>query len=221
MLLDIPIDNDVILTYPTPILHRQWPEVGQLNAGLRRIILARERAHPEFEAKEMRLSNLGGWRSDPDLMSWPEPEIGRLTEMIQEAMGQMLRLALGPNPGERRIRVKPQITAWVNINRQGSYNVVHNHPENHLSGVYYVDIGESDPACPMSGVFEFHDPRPAAAALLIPGFDFGSKFLVRPAVGVMLVFPSWHLHMVHPFFGTGARIAISFNIQLRSFEIVG
>lgn len=133
---------------------------------------------------------------------------------------QPRRLALGPNPGERRIRTQPRITAWVNINRQGSYNVVHNHPENHLSGVYYVDIGEPDPAHPMSGMFEFHDPRPAAAAMPLPGFDFGSKFLVRPTAGVMLVFPSWHLHMVHPFFGTGERISIAFNIQLLNFEIV-
>ena len=98
--------------------------------------------------------------------------------------------------------------------------MVHNHPENHLSGVYYVDIGEPDPAHPMSGMFEFHDPRPAAAAMPLPGFDFGSKFLVRPTAGVMLVFPSWHLHMVHPFFGTGERISIAFNIQLLNFEIV-
>ena len=83
------------------------------------------------------------------------------------------------------------------------------------------DVGTyPDPAHPMSGMFEFHDPRPAAAAMPLPGFDFGSKFLVRPTAGVMLVFPSWHLHMVHPFFGTGERISIAFNIQLLNFEIV-
>ena len=36
----------------------------------------------------------------------------------------------------------------------------------------------------------------------------------------MLVFPSWHQHMVHPFFGTGERISIAFNIQLLNFKIV-
>ena len=220
MLLDVPIDNDLLLTYPTPILHRVWPATDRLNAALRRIILERERAHPEFQATEMRRSNQGGWRSEPDLMSWPEPEIAELGQMIQQGLGQVLRLALGPSPGNRRVRADQRVTAWVNVNRQGSYNVVHNHPDSHWSGVYYVSIGEPDPGHPMSGVFEFHDPRPAAGALPLPGFDFGNKFLVRPTPGAMLVFPSWHNHMVHPYFGTGERVSIAFNIRMTNFRIV-
>ena len=47
-----------------------------------------------------------------------------------------------------------EITAcWANINPQGSLNSSHSHPNNYLSGVYYVRVPEG------SGTIVFEDPR--------------------------------------------------------------
>lgn len=220
MLLDVPIGDDVLLTYATPILRRLWPNTEAFNAGLKRLILAQEQAHPEFGKQGLKSSSAGGWQSDPNVMDWPGPEVEQLRSMMIAGVGQVARLALGPDSGDKRIRLEPQIAAWANINRDGDYNVLHNHPGHHWSGVYYVDGGAPDPAHPLSGVFEFHDPRGGATASPIPGFDFGYKFTVRPQAGMMLIFPSWHLHMVHPFRGGGERVVIAFNIRLKQFQIV-
>ena len=136
-----------------------------------------------------------------------------------EGFSTLARLALGPTPERMRVRMEPEYTAWANINRDGNYNVLHSHPGNHWSGVYYIDAGEPDPAHPLSGAFEFHDPRGGATALPVPGFDFGHKQVIQPEAGMMLMFPSWHQHMVHPFRGRGERIVVAFNIHLRRFQV--
>lgn len=220
MRLDVAAGNDIFLTYTTPILNRQWPDAEALNAGLHRILLAREQAHPEYRTGQINRSNLGGWRSEPDLLDWPEPEIGQLRRMIGEAVMQFMQLTIEPARRHQRLQIRPSMAAWANINRDGSYNIVHNHPGQHLSGVYYVTVGEPDPAHPMNGTFEFHDPRPAAEAMPVPGFDFGSKQTFQPQPGMMLLFPSWHKHMVHPFRGAGERISIAFNVLLREVRLV-
>jgi len=220
MLLDVPVGADVFFTYPTPILHRVWPDAAGLNAGLKRLLLAREQANPQFRGPGLRRSNLGGWRSDPDLFDWPEPEIARLKQMAVEAVALLQRLSLGPNP-KGRLRLDHNVAAWANINRSGAYNVVHNHPGQHWSGVYYVEADAPNPEQPLNGAFEFHDPRPAAGAMPIPGFPFGEKHVIQPRPGLMLVFPSWHQHMVHPYRGEGLRISIAFNARLNGVQVVG
>jgi hypothetical protein len=39
--------------------------------------------------------------------------------------------------------------------------------------------------------------------------------LVDPLPGLMVMFPGWLKHMVHPFFGSGERISISFNLYVQ------
>lgn len=221
MLLDVPVGNDVFFTYPTPILHRLWPNVGELNAGLARILLAREQASPELRGKGLRRSNLGGWRSEPDLLDWPDPEVKRLKQMILEGVGTLQQLALGQNPQGQRLRIEHSLAAWANINRRGAYNIVHNHPGQHWSGVYYVQAEAAQAERPYDGIIEFHDPRPAAAAMPVPGLPFGQIHSVHPRPGLMLAFPSWHQHMVHPYQGDGARISIAFNVRVTSYQVVG
>jgi hypothetical protein len=44
---------------------------------------------------------------------------------------------------------------------------------------------------------------------------FEGRYLVEPMPGLMVMFPSWLKHMVHPFHGSGERISISFNITVQ------
>lgn len=217
MSFDVNLGNDVFLTYGTPVLRHMVPNHDALNAGLRRILRERELQHPELHTGGRSHSNHGGWRSNHDLLDWPGAEIATLRTEIVGAITRIMQLAVGNDPA-RRVRPELSLAAWANVNRDGDYNVMHNHAGNHWSGAYYVDLGEPDSSRQFNGFFEFYDPRPAAGMVPVPGFNFGLTLPVQPVEGMMLVFPAWHLHAVHPFFGRGERISISFNALVRRLD---
>ena len=43
---------------------------------------------------------------------------------------------------------------------------------------------------------------------------FGRAVLVQPKPGMLVVFPAWLEHWVHPFYGRGERISIAVNIDI-------
>lgn len=218
MLLDTKAAGDIVLGFSTPILIRRWQGVEVLNQHLATAILAREAAEPEHRTGGQNRSNVGGWRSEPGTWSWPGREFDGLRDLISQGVGHMLRLSNGHQ--ETRLKLDGNFTAWVNVNRSGSYNVPHSHPEASWSGVYYVDMGEPDADRPLNGAISFQDPRPGALTAPTPGFQFGFPHTVEPAPGTMLVFPNWLIHWVHPFFGKGARISVAFNLQVRKLEFL-
>jgi hypothetical protein len=80
--------------------------------------------------------------------------------------------------------------------------------------VYYVDPGSVSPDQPLSGVLEFLDPRAAVEAVTAPGDPYGEPFRIRAQAGLLVIFPSWLYHWVHPYRGQTPRIAVSFNATL-------
>jgi hypothetical protein len=85
--------------------------------------------------------------------------------------------------------------------------------------VYYVDGGAENPDQPLSGMLEFLDPRAGAEAVSAPGDPYGEHFRVRPQAGLLVVFPSWLYHWVHPYAGETPRIAISFNATIGAHAV--
>jgi hypothetical protein len=77
--------------------------------------------------------------------------------------------------------------------------------------VYYVDSGTGNPDSPLGGALEFFDPRGGAEAVTAPGDPYGEPVRVRPEAGLLVVFPSWLCHWVHPYPGHTPRVAVSFN----------
>jgi uncharacterized protein (TIGR02466 family) len=216
MLLDIDLGDGRFLVFGTPVLRYVVPDTAEVNARLHDILLAREKQHPEFRTGKLNRSNLGGWRSEPDLLRWPEPEMKVLRGWMEGAVEKMLgimRQASG-----KSIEASYAVTAWANINRDGSYNVAHDHAGQHFSGVYYVSSGKPDPERLLNGWFEFADPRPAASPAPVPAFEFGQKMTINPTPGMIMMFPSWMVHSVHPFFGEGERISIAFNVRFKEMK---
>ena len=66
--------------------------------------------------------------------------------------------------------------------------------------------------CPVS-------PRPAAVFGRLPSFMFGRGLTIRPQPGMLVGFPAWIEHWVHPFFGSGERISIAVNIDVTRYEV--
>jgi uncharacterized protein (TIGR02466 family) len=102
---------------------------------------------------------------------------------------------------------------WANINRQGYAHMMHTHPNNYLSGVYYVKVP------PDSGRIVFADPRPQASAItprLKENTPFNSNQMhFEPAAGKLILFHSWLPHLVEVNTSSEERISIAFNVMLK------
>ena len=116
------------------------------------------------------------------------------------------------NPTKNQVNL--ELSAWANVLEKGGYHSVHNHPNCHLSGVYYINPGEPDPQNLNSGLIGFFAPR--AGAILAPNYylDFGASYQYTPEAGMILMFPAYLSHWVHPFTGGGKGITISFKAKL-------
>ena len=60
------------------------------------------------------------------------------------------------------------------------------------------------------------DPRRGGRP--IPGLESGATFTIRPRTGMLVVFPGWLQHYVHPYRGTRPRIAIACNVTMSPME---
>jgi len=102
---------------------------------------------------------------------------------------------------------------WANTNPKGESHRIHSHPNNYLSGVYYVRAPEK------CGDIVFFDPRPQSIVLLPQVTERtpfnSSKHRITAREGTLLVFHSWFQHLVETNESDEERISISFNIMLR------
>jgi uncharacterized protein (TIGR02466 family) len=202
------MQKQIAEAYPTPIgkFHILADEAGPVNAALREEVLRREQSEPTQQ-----YSNVGGWHSKHDLFNWSLPAVETLRGWVTEAVQHMV----ASTAHGKAVRGSIQAVAWANVMRHGCFHRIHNHPASAWSGVYYVDPGTPAANHSHSGVFEIMDPRPHTEMVPTPGSPFGQRAIFRPEPGLMLVFPSWLYHFVNPYYGTGARISIAFNIAWR------
>jgi uncharacterized protein (TIGR02466 family) len=203
------MELEITPAFPTLIAQLRVPDAEAMNQDLQALILAEE-------AKYLSLgrSNIGGWHSRPDFLSRPELSVGALTAWITWAVRRMVDATAGPGAFKGTLFA----SAWATICRAGAYHAPHSHPDSAWSGVYYVDAGAANPDRPLSGVLEFLDPRAGVEAVSAPGDPYGEPVQVRPESGLLVVFPSWLYHWVHPYVGQSPRIAVSFNAALGALD---
>ena len=104
---------------------------------------------------------------------------------------------------------------WANMNPKGAFHIPHSHPNNFLSGIYYVQ------AQPGANSVSFHDPRPQPE-IIAPQYKQTNAYnrtfesiAVQP--GRLVLFPSWFVHSVSANTSDQIRISISFNIMFPDF----
>ena len=180
----------------------------QLEAGLRdsldsSIVAAladMRRELPPLEADH-------GWQSAHALHR--RDELRELVACVERGITSILRfLRIGHDDFE--------ITGcWATVLARGAAHKAHRHPNNFLSGVYYVrtDAGADR--------INFHDPRPQATVIRPPVVELTAEntdqVVVRVHSGTLLIFPSWLEHSVDVNPNEAERISISFNVMLSSF----
>jgi oxalate decarboxylase/phosphoglucose isomerase-like protein (cupin superfamily) len=87
---------------------------------------------------------------------------------------------------------------WATVASQGNFHMLHTHPENQISGVYYSRIPGG--AAPII----FEDPRG-------PRWPFDGRYIHKPSPGDLVLFPSWLAHQVTPTQGKEMRVSWSCN----------
>ena len=196
---------EVIPAFPTPIGRWLVPDAEMMNQQLQALVLAEEARYGSLGR-----SNIGGWHSRTDFFNHPEPVVAALTTWITWGVSQMVDATAGQDAFKGTL----SLSAWATICRAGAYHAPHCHPDSAWSGVYYVDAGTEHADRPISGVLEFLDPRCGVEAVTAPGDPYGDPVRIRPTAGMLVIFPSWLYHWVHPYAGCTPRIAVSFNAAL-------
>jgi uncharacterized protein (TIGR02466 family) len=104
---------------------------------------------------------------------------------------------------------------WANVSTKGASHGIHSHPNNFLSGVYYVQTQTG------ADTINFHDPRPQTSILRPPVTELTAhntdQVVVRVRNGTLLLFPSYLPHSVSPNVSEAERISVSFNVMFSSF----
>lgn len=188
--------------FPTPlwIVDFDAAESAWLNIDLLKSIHALTDPKPALKVGE-------SWQTDPDLHE--RAEFAQLVGLIQEASNNVLDFL------EIDYEAFTITSCWANINPTGGKNSAHTHPNNYLSGVYYVAVP------PGSGEIKLKDPRAQAAAILPPvksRNQFNSSNLTVPVnAGRLILFPAWLSHEVMTNQSDEERVSISFNVMFRNY----
>jgi len=147
------------------------------------------------------------WQTDPNLHRLPQfAEVVRLFEEAGRAAAGYLKL---------KSQDLTVTGCWANVNPPGGHNPSHSHPNNYLSGVYYVSIPEGE------GRIAFEDPRVQAQVMMPPVAELtpynGNIVTFEAKPGRLLVFPAWLGHSVPTNRSPHNRISMSFNLMFRNY----
>lgn len=159
-------------------------------------------------------SNVGGWHSVPDLTLHREPPFAPLMQRLVGEVQKAIEALSQARNASSEWTYRYGIQAWGMVMEHGDYVTTHDHAEAHFSGVYYLDAGdaESDLEVP-SGQIVFLNPRGGGAA--IAGLDlFPQALTVQPETGMLILFPGYLAHYVHPYRGLRPRVCVSFNVRM-------
>lgn len=104
---------------------------------------------------------------------------------------------------------------WGNVSQPGAIHHRHSHPNNFLSGVYYLQADEG------ANTITFHDPNPCKGLIRPPMHELSHetsetvKLAINP--GDLLFFPNWLVHSVEQNTSDRERISIAFNVMFSNY----
>ncbi|HEV8391874.1 MAG TPA: 2OG-Fe(II) oxygenase family protein [Dongiaceae bacterium] len=155
------------------------------------------------------------WQSAHDLhQRAPFRELVDCIHGAAEAVLDYLKIdrGVGPKSNEAGLAITG---CWANVNAPGAAHPEHSHPNNYLSGVYYLVAPAGADA------IDFHDPRPQTGIIRPPvtalTAENTDEVVVRVTAGTLLLFPAWLSHSVDANASTELRISISFNLMFSSY----
>jgi len=188
--------------FPTPV----W--VFDLPSERASVLNSRLRA--SLESMLMPLPDIAKgatWQTEQNLHE--VPEFQELTALIQQGATSALQ-SLEVEQSDLAITA-----CWANINPRGSAHKSHTHPNNYLSGVYYLKVP------PGSGMISFNDPRSQTRIIVPRPVTHNSYNTLSQSLpveeGRLVLFPAWLSHSVGPNPSEDVRISVSFNLMFTDF----
>jgi hypothetical protein len=201
--------------FAVPFAEGRLVPCERLNRELETLFLARETEEyrnptpshiPQAEMFESRFN----------LFRWPESCVRELRSFVLDSVARTVLEASTLTP-EALAGLTMHNHTWYHISRYAGSFVAHHHPLASWSAVYCVRAGEAHADHPGSGLLRFFDTRAGAASYLDPGnrslraaFAPGARE-VRLEAGQIVVFPSYVMHEVSPFYGRDTRITVATN----------
>ena len=194
--------SDVIPMFPTLLWKIQVkPELRDaIDAKILATLGSMRRDLPRLEPGR-------GWQSEQTLHD--REELQDLVACVGNATRSILRfLQIGHDAFE--------ITGcWATVLATGAAHKAHSHPNNYLSGAYYVRTH------PGADTINFHDPRNQAGVIRPPVMELTAEntdqVVVKVTNGTLLLFPAYLKHSVDANTSEEERVSISFNIMFSSF----
>ncbi|HUO18292.1 MAG TPA: putative 2OG-Fe(II) oxygenase [Steroidobacteraceae bacterium] len=201
--------------FAVPFASGRLASCERLNGELEALFLARENEEyrnptpshiPQAEMFESRFN----------LFRWPESCVQELRSFMLDSIARTLLETSTVTPAALA-RLTMHNHTWYHLTRYAGSFVAHNHPLASWSAVYCVRAGEAPADRPGSGLLRFFDTRAGAGSYL----DAGNRSLrapfatgpheVRLEAGQIVVFPSYVIHEVSPFYGRDVRITVATN----------
>ncbi len=198
-------ENEIVDLWPTKIVRRHLDDCETWNKQLVKLVRDLE--------KENR--NLTTDYLAPDLFNMDHAAVNWLRDNLNTTIIEYLRHVGIDYP------VNWTITGWASVNRFGDYHDPHNHPWSYLSGTYYIKMptgrenlkSRSDVR---PGHITLYDPRQGVNMQAIKNDPYvDPEYTVLPEPGLMMLWPAYIKHFVHPNLSKETRISISYNIVLK------
>jgi len=165
--------------------------------------------HPELIWEPTGRSTRRGQQSTMLDLSPASPFSG-FSRVVTEAVHQYIDVvsaepALQMHPWIRSCPSRWRIQAWATVLHDGGQQSPHIHPSGWLSGVFYVDAGDSPGQD--DGALVFGHMQPGLALSARP-YEHRHK----PATADLLCFPSYFFHHTIPYHGHRPRISLAFDV---------
>ncbi|MGH8581249.1 MAG: putative 2OG-Fe(II) oxygenase [Gammaproteobacteria bacterium] len=196
--------------FATPVFVRQVEGAAVLNetlAGTMRNLAGTRRSHDLYR------SHQGGFYTPGTLFEQDLPGVREVCELFRSAIRTYIDQVA--ETGFGRIQPIPDsrvhLHGWGALTRANDYQAPHVHTGSNLSATYYVEVPDKPEP---QGCIDLLNPLVLQEMTFIPGANTTHCRIV-PKPGMLLVFPAYLRHTVHPFFGAGERIAIVCNGIIR------
>jgi tetratricopeptide (TPR) repeat protein len=187
---------------PTP---PGWTDLTSFLDDLKRSL---ERLHDPQGHPLLFQSLRHGTETTEDLARHADPVIQALFATLDAPIRDYLaHIGHGDDPLRRRNRGSYHYNgSWSVRLRDAGYHASHVHPRGWISSALYVDLpdGMAAAATP-DGCLAFGEPGIVTAPHL------PAQHVVRPAAGMLVLFPSYVWHGTVPFHGDQARLTVAFD----------
>ncbi len=195
-------ESDVFSLFPTSVWKVQLTTdvYERINGAVQEILV-------EMNPRLAELAPGGSWQSGHRLHTLDE--FRELVSCIMDSTGTVLKFL---KVGFQEMELTG---CWANVAAPGASHAMHSHPNNFLSGVYYVQTSMG------ANTINFHDPRPQAGVVRPPVTELtnqnADQAVVTVTNGTLLMFPAYLTHSVPPNESNEPRTSISFNLMFSAF----